>query len=264
MSTLICMASYCTDANQRLEYASKTVSNIIDTVDLHNHHFAIYLNSPNKAALAFYTGVKMSNPSLNIHLRVDENNVGTAKAINWLIHEYRKGNQPIIKMDDDVIIHRSGWVDRLEAAIERDSKIGVLGLKRVDLEQKPQHSNPFFRSEVHMLPHTHGQRWIAVEKSQDIMGTCTMLSPSLISTVGYYRQPNEYGYDDSDMNIRSLLSGHYNAFLCNEDIDHIDTGENKEYFEFKQKRASEGGGAYQKLVSDYKLGIEPLYYNPFE
>lgn len=261
---IICMASYCTDENGRLEYASRTVNSLFKTVDLHKHTLAVYLNSPNEAAKRFYEGVKMANPSVNFHILQNEENVGTAKAINELIRAFRKKGEPVIKMDDDVVHISDGWVDRLERAIARDPKIGVLGLKRVDLEQRPDHPTHFFKSTLHMLPHEKGENWIVVEKSDDVMGTCTMLSPNLLEAVGYYRQPNEYGYDDSDINIRSLLSGFYNAFLCNEDILHIDTGENKAYFEFKQQRASQGGSEYQKYISDYKLGLTPLYYNPFE
>ena len=264
MSVLICMASYCTDENDRLKYAVRTVENILRTVDLTRHTLAVYLNSPNKAASMFYTGLQSANSRLKIKILTDENNIGTAKAINTLIKSYRRDNQPVIKMDDDCVVERTGWVDRMEAAISRDPKLGVLGLKRVDLEQHPAHPTHFFKSELRMLPHVKGEKWIVVEQSADIMGTCTMLSPALLEAVGYYRQPNEYGYDDSDMNIRSLMSGFYNAFLCNEDIQHIDTGENKAYFEFKQQRASQGGADYQKYISDYKLGIQPLYYNPYE
>lgn len=262
--SLICMCSYCTDENGRLEYASKTVSSLLRTVDLRKHTLAVYLNSPNKATEAFYYGVQKANSDFNIKILSNEQNVGTANGINHLIHEFRKKSEPVIKMDDDVVHLSEGWVDRLERAIKRDPKIGVLGLKRVDLEQRPDHPTHFFKSTLHMLPHEKGEEWIVVEKSDDIMGTCTMLSPNLLDAVGYYRQPNEYGYDDSDINIRSLLSGFYNAFLCNEDILHIDTGENKAYFEFKQQRASQGGAEYQKYISDYKLGLTPLYYNPFE
>lgn len=264
MSALICMASYCTDENDRLKYAVRTVENILRTVDLTRHTLAVYLNSPNNATIAFYRGVQSANHGLNIRLWVDGNNVGTAKAINHLINNYRRGDQPVIKMDDDCVVERTGWVDRMEAAINRDPKLGVLGLKRVDLEQHPAHTTHFFKSELRMLPHVKGEKWIVVEQSADIMGTCTMLSPALLDAVGFYRQPNEYGYDDSDMNIRSLMSGFYNAFLCNEDIEHIDAGENTAYFEFKQQRASQGGAEYQKYISDYKLGLTPLYYNPFE
>lgn len=264
MSVLICMASYCTDENDRLKYAVRTVENILRTVDLTRHTLAVYLNSPNNATIAFYRGVQSANHGLNIRLWVDGNNVGTAKAINHLINNYRRDDQPVIKMDDDCVVERTGWVDRMEAAINRDPKLGVLGLKRVDLEQHPAHTTHFFKSELRMLPHVKGEKWIVVEQSADIMGTCTMLSPALLDAVGFYRQPNEYGYDDSDMNIRSLMSGFYNAFLCNEDIQHIDTGENKAYFEFKQQRAAEGGADYQKYISDYKLGIQPLYYNPYQ
>lgn len=75
MSVLICMASYCTDENDRLKYAVRTVENILRTVDLTRHTLAVYLNSPNKAASMFYTGLQSANSHLKIKILTDENNI---------------------------------------------------------------------------------------------------------------------------------------------------------------------------------------------
>ncbi len=100
-------------------------------------------------------------------------NIGTARAINkaWA---RRAPGQHCIKMDDDVVIHSSGWLDQLEEAIRRDSSIGQIRLKRKDVWEHPKHESPDLRSELIMLPHAGGEPWMVVGKVKHVIGTCVL------------------------------------------------------------------------------------------
>lgn len=187
-------------------------------------------------------------------------NLGTAEAIN-IAWSRRTPGEHCIKMDDDVEIHYDNWVEEMEEAISRDPSIGQVGLKRKDCWEYPEHENPEWRSELKMLPHKPGERWIVVEKAKHIIGTCVMHNSALLDKVGYLYQPGLYGYDDVLMSWRSALAGFYNCFLPHIEIDHIDPGDTP-YQGWKERHS----GQYSKLVSDivdeYLAGKRSIYYEP--
>ena len=111
-----------------------------------------------------------------------------------------------------------------------------------------------------MLPHEPGQRWIIVEKSKHIMGTCVLHSSALLDKIGYMYQPGVYGYDDTLMSCRAIVAGFITCFLSHIEIDHIDPG-GTDYIGWKQKEA----GIYQRevvqLMRDYQSGKLSTYYD---
>ena len=204
-----------------------------------------------------------SSISCNIISKViyNDENIGTAEAINK-IWRLREPGEAAIKMDDDVVIYKDGWVDLMEEAIGKDSKIGIIGLKRRDLIQTTWHDDPHFRSELVMLPHIPGDRWTYVERTGDIMGTCAMYSPALLDKIGYLKQIKKYGYDDNIACHRSHLAGFYNCFLIGVDIEHVDTG-GTPYQTWKQRHSEECTAEYIRFIHAMIDGKEPIYYNPF-
>jgi GT2 family glycosyltransferase len=263
------MAVFDTEENQRTALTRRTLECLIETVDLVKHRLIVIDNNSCKATRDVYqwllnyivdteyaTGMQ---PSISI-IDMPEN-VGTAEAINQAIRLRRPG-EPVIKMDNDVVIHSNSWVEEMEQAIARDPQIGICGLKRKDLIQTTWHHDPHFRSEYKMLPHSPGERWICVEKSGDIIGTCTMYNPLLLDKIGYLQQIKKYGYDDNIACHKSHLSGFYNCFLSHIEIDHIDPGDTP-YQDWKHKHSSECTESYKQLIYDLIAGKKPIYYNPF-
>jgi GT2 family glycosyltransferase len=162
-------------------------------------------------------------------------------------------------MDDDIVHYTEGWIDDMEYAIEKDPTIGVCGAKRKDLEQHPEHETDFFRSTLYMIPHQKGERWMVGEVAADIMGSCVMVNSKLIEHIKGLRQPNQYGYDDVDLSIRSRLLGFKNIFLPHILIDHVDKGDTP-YQKWKESEAARSGQAFSDLIQGYKNGTIPLYY----
>lgn len=267
---LIAMAVYDTEENKRSEMTRRTLESLLRTVDFTKHRLIIsdngscdetYKGVYNDFTTSFhnhYAGWDFARSNYPI-LISNGQNLGTAEAINKALF-HRKPGEHAIKMDNDVVIHQSGWVDQMEEAISRDNQIGIIGLKRKDLAQTPW--NKDWPSELIMLPHEPYQRWITVERTADVMGTCTMFNSALLDKVGYLWQPSLYGYDDVMMCHRSHLAGFYNCFLNHIEIDHIDPG-GTPYQQWKEKHSGEVTSICGRVLHEYKIGQRSIYYNPF-
>lgn len=238
---LIAMAVHDTEENGRSKYTRQTLEMLIDTVDFDKHELRVVDNNSceETSEILHELNYKHGFKLLTLY-----ENVGTAKAINraWM---HKKPNQHLIKIDNDVDILSHGWVDEMEEAIETDTSIGLLGLKRKDLLESP-FRNDEFKSTLRMLPHQNGQRWIIVEDVSGVMGTCVMHNHRLIDKIGGLMQPGLYGFDDTIMSIRSKLAGFKNCFLPHIEIDHIDNG-GTEYTQWKRNEASYRMKEFQEM-----------------
>lgn len=263
---LIVIAVHDTEENKRTEYTRRTLESLLKTVDFKKHRLYISDNGSCADTLNLYSvlGNAWAVGGLRENLTIQYNgeNLGTAKAVNKglatrLKNEDGTTAEYCIKMDNDVVIHNPGWVDAMEDAINRMPDIGILGLKRKDLEQRPMHPNAAWRSQIEMLPHEHGQPWRIVEYAEDIMGTCTMYNPRLMDAIGGLRQPGQYGWDDTDYCKRSQMAGFRNAFLPCIEIEHIDVGGDP-YCKWKTAHSGELGGVRQQWIKAYMDGSKPL------
>lgn len=256
--SLISIAIYDTPENGRSELTRRTLESLLQTVDFTRHRVFLIVNAATEET---NDSIKYFYDSLHLPCMVirNETNVGTARAINqaW---KYRQPGEHAIKMDNDVVIHRAGWVDEMEEAISRDPKIGIIGLKRKDLWETPWHPDPTQRSAMRMLPHEAGQKWIIVEYVNHVMGTCQMYNAALLDKIGYLYQPGLYGFDDSLAAIRCKVAGFKSCFLHGYEIDHIDPGGN-EFTEWKRRKAGEDSPEYHRLKDGYLSGSISIYYD---
>lgn len=257
---MIAMAVHDTDENERSEYTYQTLYSLRRTVDLHKHRlFVIDNNSCRRTKDMLDVMSKERHHEFTV-ITMPEN-VGTAGAINqaW---KHKRIDENLIKMDNDCVIHSSGWVDEMDRAIERDQNIGIVGLKRKDLIENPWR-NDDYKSELVMLPHKDFEPWIIVENVKHVIGTCQMYSAALIEKIGYLYQPSLYGYDDVLASYRSQVAGFYNCFLPHIEIEHIDNRETP-YWQWKRNEAAKGDIEHQRTVHEYLTGKKPIYYNPYE
>jgi GT2 family glycosyltransferase len=264
--TKIVMASYVTETNNRLDYAKDTLNGLIESVDFNKHELFISDNGSCQAMLEHYKWFEARwnhlFPKENLTISLNGKNLGTAEAVNLGIRE-RKPNQYVIKIDSDVTIGKIGWVDDMEECFDRYPNLGILGLKRTELIQHPEHENPAYRTQLKFLPHERGDSWVVIEICKDIIGTCTMFSPQLLDKVGYMWQISTYAWDDVFMSLRSEKAGFENAFLPTIPIVHLDNGEG-EYVKEKCKEAERTIAYFSEISEDYKNGVRDIYYNPFE
>lgn len=260
---LIVMAVHDTVDNGRSKYTDRTIKSLMETVDFKKHRLFISDNGSCEETQNLYQALinwwiyhRYDFDRLVIHKNGE--NLGTAKAVNIGL-KTRYKNEYCIKIDNDVVIHNKGWADEMEEAIDREPLIGILGLKRKDLWQHPAHEDRQYKSYLHMLPHKEGERWIIVEQTKDVMGTCTMFNHLLLDKVGGLYQPSLYGYDDVLMCYRSNIAGFINCFLTHIHIDHIDAGQN-EYAKWKERESGKVTQFMINLVDEYIAGTTSIYY----
>jgi GT2 family glycosyltransferase len=246
---LIAMAVHDTEENKRSKYTLQTLESLANTVDFSEHRIIVIDNDS-----CIETKNILEEHEQFITVITNTENVGTAKAINqaWA---YRKPNEVVIKMDNDVVINNYGWVEEMELAMKLGG-YGILGLKRKDLMQSPNASN-HWKTELKMLPHEKGDNWVVVEESADIMGTVQMFHPELINKMGGLMQAGVYGFDDTLACIRAILLGYKLAFLPHIDIDHIDVGGDA-YTEWKRKYAGEKMEEFYKIKDGLINGTIPI------
>lgn len=245
------MAVYDTETNERTEYTRQTLESLTEQVGPWGARIVVVDNASCQATKDILNYYKESS-----HVRVitNETNKGTAEAINqaWRM---REPGQYLIKMDNDCVVNYSGaWWHEMAEVLERDQSIGMVGLKRKDCEEKPNASNEWYKSTLHMLPQEKGQRWIVVEDAKHIIGTCHMFSPALIDKIGgLWQMGGVYGFDDVFASLRARLAGFRCVFLPHIEIEHIDDGANP-YQKEKEAYAANMFGLYNKYKAKMERG----------
>lgn len=253
---LIAIACYDTEENDRSWMTRATIESIYRTVDFKKHRLIVVDNASCEETKEM---LKSYSIEMGFEVITNPENIGTAKAIN-LAWKRRRPSEHLIKMDNDVVVHEIGWVDLLEEAIGRDPEvIGQAALKRKDLAENPYSEHDWYKSELIMLPHKAGQKWIIGEKVLHCMGTCVMHNYRLIDRVGgLYQMDGVYGFDDSLMSLRSRLAGFKNLFIHGIELDHIDPGANS-YRHEKEEYAGKMMAAYGKARDEYSQNKRSLY-----
>lgn len=253
---IIGVAVYDTEQNERSGYTKKTFESLVNTVNPRTTRVIFIDNDSCEETKKFLSEAEKNS---FVEVITNDSNLGTAEAIN-LAMKQRKEDQYFVKMDNDVVIYESGWIEKMIRCFERDPALGVLGLKRKDLPNQPDSEK--YPTELKFLPHELGEPWLIVETCEDIIGTCTMYSPALLKAVGYLYQPTVYGFDDVLMCVRARLCGFYNAFYPSIEIEHIDDGKNP-FTDWKKKHAGKYLGKIDGIIRDYADGMRDLYYNPY-
>ncbi len=261
------MAVYSTAENKKDEYLEKTLYSLYRSVNFKVHRLILSVNAKTDLTENIIQAYK--DVGVISEVIYNDSNIGTAEAINkaWRLGVPEENK---LKMDDDVVIHQEGWLDLLEEAIRRDPEIGIVGCKRKDCDESPDSKIPQYKSELYMLPHQKGERWIIGEKVQHVMGTCQLYSAALLEKIGYLWQMGQYGFDDSIAAVRCKLAGFKSVFIPSIEIDHIDPG-GTEYTKWKEEVSGEklrwmpgtNITEYGQVLNDYHFGRKSIYYNPF-
>lgn len=258
---LIAMAVHDTEENGRTKLTRQCLYSLIPLIDRYQHRVFIIDNGSCSATKMLLSEV---GQLIGFDVLTNDENIGTAAAIN-LAWRLRRPGENAIKMDNDVVFRQNSdyWIKQMEEAIARDPRIGIVGLKRKDCIETPWNENPFYRSELYLLPHQPGERWIVGEKVNHVMGTCQMYSSALLDKIGYLWQPRLYGFDDVIAAARCHAAGFINVFLPHIEIDHIDPG-GTDYQKWKERHAGEDFVNALTIRDQIERGERPYYYNPFE
>ena len=255
---LISMVTYDTIENGRSEFTYRSYSRLMETIDHKRHRVVISDN--NSTDKTTVDNLRLWEEHGAVVIRNDSN-LGPARATNqsWKL---RKPGEHCCKIDNDVYIYGEGWADDVEDAFIRDPRIGIIGLKRKDLEQRPGHPNKYFGSTLIMLPHKPGETWLIFEETPDIIGTCTSFNSSLLDRIGYlYNGKLKYGYEDPLVCHRAHKVGFKTGFLPHVVIDHMDPG-GTEYVQWKQTYALLNHHLYVQWLTELHGGVRSVYCGP--
>lgn len=247
---LIAMAVYDTPENNRSWMTSATLESLHRMVNWDRNRLVVVDNASCQETQDIY---EECTPFFTL-IR-NETNVGTAKAINQAWRQ-REPGEHAVKMDNDVVVHQRNWPHLMELVFARDPEIGIVGLKRVDVDASPH--NVEEPSTIRMLPHKRGQSWIVVEEVKHVMGTCQAYSSALLDRIGYLNQPGVYGFDDSLASIRAHLAGFKCVYLPAIALDHIDPGGDA-YCQWKRDEAGRQFPAFNAEVVLYECGAKDIY-----
>jgi GT2 family glycosyltransferase len=256
---LIALAVCDTEENKRTAYTEQTLHSFNKTVNWGRHRLIISDNGSCEKTQELYEKIHHQIP---FELISNNQNIGTARAINkaW---KRRDIGEHCVKIDNDIRIHQPDWLDLMEEAVGRDETIGIIGLKRKDLDETPWNTNPWYRSILRMLPHERGMRWIIVEEVQHVMGTCQLYSSKLLDKIGYLYQMqdmgNLYGFDDSLASIRARVIDFKTVFLHGVEIDHLDNG-GTPFIEWKRDNAKIWMDKYVAIRDSYLRKQRPVYW----
>ena len=132
------MAVYSTEENKKDECLAKTLKSLDETVNFKRHRLMLSVNGATEVTKR----IIHNNRDIIEKVFWNDENLGTAEAINKIIKE-RKPGEHIVKEDDDIVIHQAGWLDILEDIVNNDPLIGQAGLKRKDCIENPSHSDPY-------------------------------------------------------------------------------------------------------------------------
>jgi GT2 family glycosyltransferase len=253
------MAVWDTKENQRYECTRKTLDSIHKQVDLAKHRLVIVDNGSTHPDTLWRLRGEMDTPGVTV-ITLPEN-IGTARAINkaWLM---RNPGEHCVKMDNDIVVHEKDWPDLMETVFRKDPSVGICSLKRFDLEERPDHENPWYRSQLRFLPHNRGEPWVVLERVTHCMGTCQGYNSALLDKIGFlYQMGSLYALDDSLAAVRCFVAGFQSVFLPSVPIEHCDNIE-PNYTHWKERVAGEFMGRYNEMVKAYQSGTRSIYHGP--
>ena len=243
----------------RIEMTKKCLESLFSTADPALYSLMIVDNGSKDGTVDYLK--TLTNPQIE-DIIFNPENVGTASALNvgWKLAYDR--NWHAGKLDNDVVFYDNGWLRKMKYTLEIVGDIGLVGLKRRDLEEKPNHNSTFYRSTLFPLPNNK-----VVEIAEHVMGTCWLVGKNALQKLGGLKQIGPYGLDDAIYCHRMHIAGYYVAFIPDVAIEHIDPGDSlyPEYTQWKIKQASEvfNSGDYDELMAAYKQGLRSIK-EPFE
>ncbi len=154
---LIVLTTYCTPQNQRLPLLEGTLGMLLVTVDWDRHKIVIVDNCSTDDVTGAVEAFRNVVPHPTSKYIRNTTNVDTARAFN-VGHSVGGRGQNVLKLDDDVVVHESGWLETLELALERIPDLGGVSLKwRLLTEAPGEHvlpagQTPFAKTTLDYVP----------------------------------------------------------------------------------------------------------------
>lgn len=254
----------------RLEFTKQTIASLLIKTR-YPHILTVIDNNSTDGTREFLSGLKSLGVIHNLIL-LDEN-VGVAKASN-LAWNLEPDAEYYLKLDNDIIMQKDGWLENMVKTYDAIPEIGVLGYN--------------FEPKSYPLETINGMT-IQTKRERGNIGGAVQLIPKRTSNkLGFWcEEYGLYGEEDLDYGIRTRFAGLINAYMPDNEIGfHLPAGkaavidtenfdakdgkeenQDREYREWKdsQRRANMGeGGKVHQNVHGYQSGTKSLYMpSPF-
>ncbi len=137
------------------------------------------------------------------------NNVGIAKASN-LAWSHEPDAEYYLKLDNDIVIQKPGWLSRMVEVIDRIPELGAIAYN--------------FEPESYPVREIRG---LSVRpKIGNLNGACTLIPKRTHQTLGFWCEDyGLYGEEDADYGLRIHLHGLQNAYMEDEKVGlHLPAG----------------------------------------
>lgn len=244
----------------RIELTEKCFASLFETADPLLYKLFIIDNASEDDTPRYLQSLE-GHPQVET-IVYNQENLGTAKALNrgWKL-AYDRG-QHAGKLDNDMTFYDKGWLRKMLTVLELTSDVGLVGVKRRDLGEMPNHYDEFLRSKLVALP--NGQ---VIEVANHIIGSCWIVKHELLQKLGGLKQVGLYGLDDAILCHRAHIAEYATVFEPSIAVEHIDPGDPKYpvYTQWKRDYAGEvmKSGAYDALMEAYRTGTRDVK-EPFD
>lgn len=191
----ICMITY-----NRLNFTKQAIQSLLEHTD-YPYVLTVVDNGSRDGTPDYLMEMEARGTIKNLVLL--ENNLGVAKAANigWVLEPEASH---YLKLDNDIVIQKDGWLSQMVAVAERIPQVGVLGYN--------------FEPVSYPVQAINGCR-LRVKSEGNVGGACVLIPKRTERQLGYWCEDNGlYGEEDHDYGARVGLTGLWNAYMEDEDV----------------------------------------------
>ncbi|MBK8000463.1 MAG: glycosyltransferase [Verrucomicrobia bacterium] len=247
----------------RLEFTKRAIPALLEHTDF-PYVLTVVDNASTDGTREYLTALKQLGVIKKLVLLDD--NVGVAKASN-LAWSQEPSAEFYLKLDNDIVIQKPGWLRRMAETLEAVPKLGAVAYS--------------FEPRSYPTAKVDGQV-IRPKPGGTLGGACVMIPKRTERALGCWCEDyGLYGEEDFDYGIRILSKGWFNAYMEDEEIGfHLPNGRaavindetmdakdgleevvDRDYRQFKdeQRRQQVLSGKRDRYEKEYRNGQRPLF-----
>ena len=138
-------------------------------------------------------------PEIKSKIFYPKTNIGTSRSLNLSINEQREPNQPLVKIDNDMVLKSKTWIQDLLELEQTYPDVGMISGYYGDATHR-------WTSSVEFGEFKGKKLW----KAKTITGHCVWHTGSLMDKVKYFdvlSPEHLYGFEDTLMSIKANVLG---------------------------------------------------------
>ena len=190
----------------RLEFTRQSIASVIKYTD-YPYVLTVVDNASQDGSREYLQQLQREGVIDNLILLPE--NVGVAKASNLAWHQEPQAAH-YLKLDNDIVIRKPGWLGKMVRTIDQASRIGVLA----------------YNFEPTSYPLVRVEELLVRAKPGNLGGACILIPRRTWELLGDWCEDyGLYGEEDGDYGLRVSLAGLLNVYMEDEDIgDHLPAG----------------------------------------